>query len=104
PRPGSLEIRVDALVATVAITGARVRGVVLADGTEIAARRVILAAGTYGSPPLLLRSGVGPAADLRALGIDVAADLPGVGANLADHPGVDLDSGWRGDGATSPIL
>jgi choline dehydrogenase len=104
PRPTTLEIRVDAPVATVAIAGGRAHGVRLMDGTEIAARRVILAAGVYGSPPILLRSGVGPAGDLRALGIDVAADLPGVGANLADHPGVDLDSGWRGDGATAPIL
>jgi choline dehydrogenase len=47
---------------------------------------VILAAGAIGSPCLLLRSGIGPAAGLRALGIDPVADLPGVGENLQDHP------------------
>jgi len=46
---------------------------------------VIVAAGVIGSPQLLLLSGIGPADDLRPLGIDVRADLPGVGANLHDH-------------------
>jgi len=46
---------------------------------------VIVAAGVIGSPQLLLLSGVGPADDLGTLGIDVRADLPGVGANLHDH-------------------
>jgi choline dehydrogenase len=46
---------------------------------------VIVSGGVIGSPQLLLRSGIGPADDLRALGIDVTADLPGVGANLHDH-------------------
>jgi len=47
---------------------------------------VILAAGAIGSPCLLLRSGLGPAAGLRELGINPVADLAGVGANLQDHP------------------
>ncbi|GAB2174948.1 GMC family oxidoreductase [Dongia sp. agr-C8] len=47
--------------------------------------RVILAAGALASPCLLMRSGIGPADDLKALGIPVAADLPGVGRNLHDH-------------------
>jgi len=46
---------------------------------------VVACGGAIGSPQLLLLSGVGPADDLRALGIEVAADLPGVGANLHDH-------------------
>lgn len=53
-------------------------------GTITASREVILCAGVYGSPQLLLLSGVGPAAHLREHGIDVAADLP-VGDNLHDH-------------------
>jgi pyridoxine 4-oxidase len=48
-------------------------------------RGVVLAAGTIGSPLLLLRSGIGPADELTALGIEVALDLPGVGRNLHDH-------------------
>lgn len=50
-----------------------------------ARREVIVAGGAFASPQLLLLSGVGPAAELRALGIDVVRDLPGVGRNLHDH-------------------
>lgn len=57
----------------------------------IRAGRVVVACGAYHSPALLLRSGIGPAADLRALGIDVVADLPGVGGHLLDHACVQLD-------------
>jgi choline dehydrogenase-like flavoprotein len=46
---------------------------------------VVLAAGTIGSPMLLLRSGVGPADELRSLGIPARHDMPGVGRNLHDH-------------------
>ena len=45
-----------------------------------------MCAGAIGSPQLLLLSGIGPAGQLRALGIDPVADLPGVGENLQDHP------------------
>lgn len=47
---------------------------------------VVVCAGAVGSPQLLLLSGIGPAGQLRALGIDPVADLPGVGENLQDHP------------------
>ena len=50
-----------------------------------AAREVVLAAGTIQSPQLLQLSGIGPADHLRALGIPVVADVPGVGENLQDH-------------------
>jgi choline dehydrogenase len=52
-----------------------------------AAREVVLCGGTVNSPQLLLLSGIGPADDLRALGLDVVHDLPGVGQNLQDHLG-----------------
>jgi choline dehydrogenase len=104
PRPSGLVVRTDAPVANVIIEGGRARGVRLIDGSAIHAGRVILSAGTYGSPPVLLRSGVGPAADLRDLGIEGVVDLPGVGSKLADHPGVDLDTGWRGEGPKAPVL
>jgi len=56
-------------------------------GAYVSARReVLLCAGAIDSPRLLMLSGVGPAADLSALGIDVVHDLPGVGENLLDHP------------------
>jgi choline dehydrogenase len=99
-----LSIRADTPVASVVIQDERASGIRLVDGDEIHAGHVVLAAGTYGSPALLLRSGIGPAQHLRELGIPRVVDLPGVGANLADHPGVDVDSGWRGAGVQGPVL
>ncbi|GIF73975.1 GMC family oxidoreductase [Asanoa siamensis] len=55
-------------------------------GLTCADREVVLATGAIGSPRLLLLSGIGPGADLRANGLPVVADLPGVGSNLQDHP------------------
>ncbi|RAL67416.1 hypothetical protein DID88_008171 [Monilinia fructigena] len=53
--------------------------------TLTANKEVILSAGVFGSPQLLLASGVGPAAELSAVGIDVIADRPGVGKGMQDH-------------------
>jgi choline dehydrogenase len=77
------------LIERGAVTGVEVTA---ADGTPhvIQAGRVIVAAGAYQSPALLLRSGIGPADELRALGITPVADLPGVGRHLLDHPCVVL--------------
>ena len=47
---------------------------------------VVLAAGTVGSPLVLMRSGIGPERHLREIGVEVVLDLPGVGQNLQDHP------------------
>jgi choline dehydrogenase len=55
---------------------------------RIATERVILAAGAYGSPLVLLRSGIGSDDDLRALDIPCRHNLPGVGMNLQDHPAI----------------
>lgn len=64
----------------------RAVGVALAGGRELrAGREVILAASAINSPKLLMLSGIGPAEALRAHGIDVRADRPGVGQNLQDH-------------------
>jgi choline dehydrogenase len=81
----NLTISGDVLVDRVLVDQGRAVGVVTADGAGIAAGEVILSAGSYGSPAILLRSGVGPADDLAALGIDVVADLP-VGRRLQDQP------------------
>ena len=91
--PAGLTIRGEAEVATVLFDGTRARGVRLTDGTEIDAGRVVLCAGVIGSPAILLRSGVGPADDLRSAGVTPLVDLPGVGANLADHPAVEVPCG-----------
>jgi choline dehydrogenase len=76
------------------ISSGRVSAVVVAghDGPvcRIEVGRVIVAAGTYGSPTLLLRSGIGDPFELRAAGITPMHDLPGVGRNLHDHPRISL--------------
>jgi choline dehydrogenase len=87
----NLTIRADCLVQEVVVHDGRVLGVRASDGELIAADEVFVCAGAYASPGMLLRSGIGSAGDLAALGRDVVADLPGVGANLADHPWVSID-------------
>ncbi len=83
----NLTIRSGALVDRVELQSGRAVGVRLAAPQEtIGAGLVILAAGTYASPPLLVRSGIGPAAELAAVGAACRVDLAGVGRNLADHP------------------
>ena len=58
---------------------------------RVSAATVVLAAGAYGSPAILQRSGVGDPADLEAAGIAPSVELPGVGRNLHDHPLVELE-------------
>jgi choline dehydrogenase-like flavoprotein len=103
-RPSNLLIQTGAEVDRVVLERGRAVGVRLVDASELRAGTVILAAGAYGTPPILLRSGIGPADHLADVGIPVQVALPGVGANLADHPGVDFDTGWRGAGASGPLL
>ena len=62
-----------------------------ASGT-VRARHVVVSAGALHSPAFLLRSGIGPAADLKKLGIEVRADRPGVGGNLQDHPATSVSA------------
>lgn len=84
----NLTIVLGALVDKVVVEGGRAVGVSYSVGGEAridhADSEVILSAGAVGSPAILLRSGIGPAADLQALGLTVHADLP-VGQNLHDH-------------------
>jgi choline dehydrogenase-like flavoprotein len=83
PRP-NLTIRANTLVDRVLFDGERAVAAV-ADDEILQAEVVVLAAGACGSPAILLRSGVGPEADLDALGIDIVVANGAVGANLADH-------------------
>jgi choline dehydrogenase len=83
----NLTVRASVLVDRLVLKNGRAVGVRLAAPDEtLFGGQIILAAGAYGTPALLLRSGLGPAEDLRRLGIDVNIDLPGVGRHLADHP------------------
>lgn len=81
----NLKIAGDVLVDRVVFDGRRAIGVATVSGAEIPAGEVIVSGGSYGSPAILLRSGVGPAADLAKLEIEVVADLP-VGQHLHDQP------------------
>jgi choline dehydrogenase len=81
----NLKISGNVLVDRVLFDRHRAIGVATASGAEIPAGEVIVASGSYGSPAILLRSGVGPAAELAELGISVVADLP-VGQHLQDQP------------------
>ena len=81
----NLAIRGDAKVDRVVFEGKRAVGVKLVDGEVLSAREVILAAGTFDSPAILMRSGIGPSRHLSELGIATIADLP-VGNRLQDQP------------------
>ncbi len=95
----NLEVLTHTLSERVIVEGARATGVQATRAGQplrIRARReVLLAAGAYGSPQLLMLSGIGPGHELAALGISVQRDLPGVGANLIEHPRMPLQFAAR---------
>ncbi|WP_432491549.1 GMC family oxidoreductase [Kineococcus auxinigenes] len=83
-----LDLVTGAHVHRLLVEGGRVVGLEYEAGGELVrqeAGRVVLAAGAIGSPRLLLLSGIGPAAELEAVGVRPVLDLPGVGKNLHDH-------------------
>jgi predicted dehydrogenase (TIGR03970 family) len=94
PRRGlpALTVRGGVNVRRVIVERGRAVGVETADGA-VRAAEVVLCAGAVGSPHLLLLSGIGPAGELRRAGIEVVADVPGVGAEFTDHPNVHV--GYR---------
>jgi choline dehydrogenase len=85
----NLTVRTETMVARVVIEQGRATGVTyLKDGkleTERANREVLVCGGAINSPQILMLSGIGPADHLKSVGIEVVADLPGVGENLQDH-------------------
>ncbi|WP_434063201.1 GMC family oxidoreductase [Glutamicibacter ectropisis] len=88
PVRGQATIITGAEVHSVIVEGGAVTGVnYRQDGQmrQLNADHVVLSAGALGSPQILLRSGIGPAAELQDIGIDAVHDLPGVGKNLHDH-------------------
>jgi len=83
---GNVQVQTRAQVARIVIENGRATGVQLTDGRIIGARReVILSAGAVQSPQILMLSGIGPAEHLKEHGIEVVADLLGVGGNYHDH-------------------
>jgi len=108
----NLTVLTDAQVTRVLFDGRRATGVELVRNgraTTLAARReVLLCAGAFETPKLLMLSGIGPAEQLKSHGVSVLHDSPGVGANMAEHRGIALQfalkhklshnpqfSGWR---------
>lgn len=91
-RRANLAIRTHALAHRVLVANGRATAVEYGQrgrvATARATREIIVCGGAYNSPQLLLLSGIGPADELRALGIDPVQDLPGVGRNLIDHPNI----------------
>ena len=88
-RRENLQVFTDTLVHRLVVQKGRATGVSIQrhgrEETLVASREIIVAAGAYGSPQILMLSGIGPADELARLGISPVADLP-VGDNLQDHP------------------
>jgi choline dehydrogenase len=99
----NLTILANALATRIVTSNGVAQGVeVVVDGRPelVEADQVLLTSGAVGSPHLLMLSGIGEARHLRSFGIPVAADLPGVGQNLRDHP--TLCASWAATEVTYP--
>ncbi len=90
----NLTIRGNTFVRRLLLKGHHCTGVEVenanGDRDIIAARLVVLSAGSLMSPPILMRSGIGPQQQLESFGIEVVQDEPGVGSNLCDHPAISV--------------
>lgn len=85
-RPTNLTVMAASQVERVIVDQGRATGVSCIDGKVFAARaEVVLSAGAFGTPQLLMASGIGPAEHLREMGIAVVHDSPEIGGNLQDH-------------------
>ena len=101
----NLTVRGNAQATRILFDLTRATGVEVESGGElfrVEANEIVLCAGAIVSPHLLMLSGLGPADQLRSLGIDVVQDLPGVGQNLRDHPDVVLTLRVKDDFAMDP--
>nr|WP_315595309.1 GMC family oxidoreductase N-terminal domain-containing protein [uncultured Cupriavidus sp.] len=90
----NLDVLTDRQVLRIVFEGQRATGVaVMRDGREeilTARREIIVSGGAFGSPQLLMASGIGPGQQLQELGVPVVHHAPGVGQNLQEHPNVSL--------------
>jgi 5-(hydroxymethyl)furfural/furfural oxidase len=94
-RRSNLTISAETQVSELLFEGTRcvgVKAIVKGRKTEFRSNEVIVCSGAIHSPAHLLRAGIGPAGPLRDLGIDVRANVPGVGQRLMDHPSVSVSS------------
>ncbi len=90
----NLEIRANTFARRLVVKNGRCTGLEVETAAgeiaELSARLVVLSAGALMSPAILMRSGIGPKAQLEAIGIEVVSDTPGVGQNLSDHPALSV--------------
>jgi choline dehydrogenase-like flavoprotein len=90
----NLTMRTGVMVKQIVIEKGRATGVDIVDNgtvTRLAAEKeIVVTAGAIGSPKMLMLSGIGPAAHLKSVGVDVRHDLPGVGQNFHDHFSTDV--------------
>jgi choline dehydrogenase len=104
----NLTVRTGALTLRILVENARAVGVAYScDGQSLEARadrEVLLSAGTFNSPQILMLSGIGPADALRAMNITPIHDLPGVGQNLSEHPNYINFYRLREAGGLTPAL
>ncbi len=92
---GNLTISAETEVKGLVFEGTRcvgVKALVQGKETEFRGREVVVSSGAIHSPAHLLRAGIGPAGDLRDLGIEIVANVPGVGQRLMDHPSISVSS------------
>lgn len=99
----NLDILGTTLVDKILIQHGKAEGVLLSDGTSIAADLVVVSAGAIGSAAILLRSGIGPQAQLARLDIPLVADLA-VGQHLMDQPNVYIQVAVEGESETLPPI
>jgi 5-(hydroxymethyl)furfural/furfural oxidase len=102
----NLTISAETQVAALLFEGAKcvgVKAMVKGKETEFRAKEVVVSSGAIHSPAHLLRAGIGPAGPLRDLGIEVRANLPGVGQRLMDHPSVSVSSFIKPDARLNGI-
>ena len=104
----NLTVRTGALTLRVLLEKGRAVGVRYAWDGQIrearVAREVLLSAGSYNSPQILMLSGIGPADELKSMGIAPLHDLPGVGKNLSEHPNYTSFYRLRESGGLTPVL
>lgn len=101
----NLKVVTRAVSSSILFEGKRAAGVSYYLGADLrqarAKREVIVSAGAFGSPQLLLLSGVGPGADLQRQGIPIVHDLSGVGKNLQDH--IDYVQTWKSPSRSATV-
>ena len=104
----NLTVQTGAMAHRIVVERGRATGVVYVHRGKVqqarTAREVVVCAGAYNSPHLLMLSGIGPADELRSVGVAPVHHLPGVGRNLSDHPNIMNEYELSGEQGLTPYL